>query len=239
MRGFALLAVVTVLTALASPPALGGTWYVPFGGQVPGGFDHIQILMAYPYEFDSPAMSAFCGPSPVGEDWSQTFLNDNRDFATADGPSPGDEAIHFAIWIGGDRLVDRPAFHFQTYLGETRVGNADVICWGPEELDWMVAPGTWTQNSPIPPWLPGDADRDTDVDIYDIINHWQPNYTGPGATGKEWEDGDWDGDGDVDIFDALNCWQVNYTGPHTPEPATIALTALGAAAVMAARRRNR
>ena len=233
-----LLLGVTVLAALGAQPAQGGTWYIPASELVPGGFDHIQLLMCYPYAFDSLALTAFCGPAPGSESWTQTFINDNRDFATADGPSPGNEKLYFAIYIDGDRMTDRPAFHFQTYLGETRVDNADYICWGPGEMDWMVGPGTWTQNTPIPPFRPGDADRDTDVDIYDILNAWQPNYTGPGAAGKLWEQGDWDGDGDVDIFDILNCWQPNYTGPHAPEPATLCLLALGVGAVLARKRRT-
>lgn len=265
MKCLTLVACISLCMPLSLQPALGGTWYVPMKEQVLGGFDHIQIRMCYPYQFDSPAMSAFCGPSPVGEQWSQTFLNQTGVFATADGPDPGDEAIHFSIWIAGDRETDRPAFQFQAYSGETRVDNADIICFGSGEMDWMVAPGTWTQNSPIPPWIPGDANLTADVDLLDltiVANNWSQG-------GRSWEEGDFNGDGWVDLMDLTllaNNWLVGGcagpgpaeaqfadpaglviggrqheggAGPAVPEPGTIALLALGGSAVLFGRRRAR
>ncbi|OPX24354.1 MAG: hypothetical protein B1H04_02290 [Planctomycetales bacterium 4484_123] len=233
MRGYVSGCTVVLVAIFLVQPVGAGQWYVPIQEQVPGGFDHIQIRMAYPYQFDSPAMSAFVGPSPVGEQWAQTFLNESHVFATADGPNPGSETISFAVWVVGDRQVDRPAFHYQAYRGQTLVDTADIICWGPGELDWMVAPGTWKIRRPVPPWIPGDANRDCEVGIADV-GILADNY---GRTGADWGDGDFTGDGLVGIAD-LGVLADNYgTGPIVadqplPEPGTLMLVAMGLAAVL-------
>ena len=207
--------------------------------------------MCYPYQFDSLAMSAFCGPSPVGELWSQTFIDDNYKFATADGPNPGDDAIHFSIWIAGDPETDRPAFQFQVYKGGMLVDNADLICFGPGERDWMVAPGTWTQSNPIPPWLPGDANLDAFRDGGDYTI-WADNYgttDAPPWSQGGWAVGNFNEDTMVDGGD-YTIWADNYTGAvcgrgagyadtTVPEPGAMTLTFLGMCAVMTIRRRAR
>jgi len=222
-----------------SPAAGAGTWYVPMEEQVPGGFDHIQILMGYPYEFDSPVMSAFCGPSPVGEDWSQTFLNDKHNFATADGPNTGDDAIHFSIWVGGDPQVDHPVFHFQAYRDGVRVDNADIYCLGPGELDWMVAFGTWGQTTPIPPFPPGDTDDDCDVDLDDLFAVRNNFGMSTGATRAQGDVAPYpDGDGAVDLDDLFMIRNNFGAGlaAAVPEPATLSLLCVGALALLRRRR---
>ncbi|MCG3178538.1 MAG: hypothetical protein BIFFINMI_00866 [Phycisphaerae bacterium] len=258
-----------VLAFLKSAPA--DIWSVPMIDSPGGTFDHIQVLMAPGYHLDAPALLAFGGldgsgdPSAAAESWAQTFLNDDRTFAAADGPSDGYAFLAFAIAVDGNRLIDRPLFHYQTYLSGVLVGNWDVKCVGAGELDWTISAGTWGANRAFPPWLPGDSDMDTDVDIHDYSD-WQQNYTGPGATGKLWEEGDWDGDGDVDIHD-FSLWQQNYTGPGgpalgqstaimgfgygavaalppassmaVPEPASLSILSAGAVAVLTGMRRKR
>ena len=236
----AALAFALIVMGLA-PCVSGDTWYVPIVERVPGGFDHIQILMAYPYRFDSPAMSAFGGPSPVGEQWSQTSLDPGRELATADGPSPGSVAISFAVWIGGDRQVDRPVFHFQAYRDEVRVDNADLICFGPGELDWMVAFGTWDCTRRICCRWPGDANEDGKTDYRDlgILATYYDTQSG-----ANWGIGDFNGDGRVDYRD-LGLLATNYdtVGPcpaaAVPEPGCLGLLALGMAALRARRRKTR
>jgi hypothetical protein len=202
--------------------------------QVSDGFDHIQILMAYPYQFDVPAMSLFQGPSPIGEEWSMTFMSLSQTFAAASGPNPGNETIHFDIWVAGDRQADRPAFHFQTYRNGVRVDNADIICFGPGELDWMVAPGTCALDQPLTTCIPGDANFDgmvTDAD-YTI---WADNY---GHSPADCSLGSWNDDGITTDAD-YTIWADNYGYgvAAVSEPASLAL--LLPAAAWALRRRRR
>ncbi len=74
----------------------------------------------------------------------------------------------------------------------------------------------------------GDADGDGDVDAFDL-GIWQTQF---GMTG-EGLSADFDMDGDVDAFD-LGLWQTNFgTGLEAavPEPASLGILALGAAAL--------
>jgi hypothetical protein len=200
--------------------------------QLPGGFDHIQILASSPYEFDGPAMSAFFGEDPqgglvaAGEQWGQMFVTDQRDFASATGPNLGDDTLFFDVWMAGDRLVDRPAFHYQTYREGELVGNWDLQCIGPGDQDWVVESGTWTIDQPFLYWPPGDADLDGDVDLDDFVL-LKINF----GTGSTWGQGDFDGDGNVDLDDFV-ILKNNFGTTTLPEPTTLALLGIGAAALV-------
>jgi len=77
--------------------------------------------------------------------------------------------------------------------------------------------------------VPGDADGDGDVDAFDL-GIWQTQF------GMEGDDlsADFDMDGDVDGFD-LGLWQTNFGAgvddSAVPEPATLALLAVGCVAI--------
>lgn len=237
LKRLTLMICVSVLLAAAPCSLKAGMWYIPMAEQVPGGFDHIQLLMAHPYQFDSPVMWPFFGSDPLGpgEDWSQTFLNDKRTFAAADGPDMGDDTLYFSIWIAGDYLTDHPAFHYQAYKGQQLVVNADIYHTGPGEQNWAVTFGTWKQSSPIPPFVPGDTDRNTVVDIIDLTAlaaNW--STLSPGE--KTWEQGDFNDDHLVDIIDltglAANWSTMVGSPPPVPEPTTMVVLALGAVALM-------
>jgi len=232
MKRAALAGYICLVVAAAAQVAPAGTWYVPMWEQVPGGFDRVQIRMLYPYEFDSPTMSAFfTEPAGPGEQWSQTFINASQTTATADGPDIGDDDFYFAIWIGGDRQVDRPAFHYQAYKGDTLVDNADIICFGAGDEDWMVAPGTWIQHKPF---LLGDMDGSGAVNNNDIMPfvlaltnraQYLIDYPGidPDVVGDI--DGDrWLNNNDITPFVEL---LTTYVPQAVPEPATLALLCLG------------
>ncbi|MHB1037520.1 MAG: dockerin type I domain-containing protein [Pirellulales bacterium] len=81
---------------------------------------------------------------------------------------------------------------------------------------------------------PGDADRDGDVDIFDVAV-LQANYgTASGAT---WTEGDFDGNGSVDIFDVA-LMQPNYghgtssSPAAVPEPSSVMLAVTGLACLV-------
>ncbi len=229
-------ALLVLAAALGATPAAADSfgWYVPVGEQVPGGFDYIQIQMIYPYTFSAPAISAFTGPASQADQWSQSYLSESLVFAAASGPNVGDATLNFTIWIGGDREVDRPAFHFQAYRNGVMVDNADFICFGPGEMDWMVGPGTWTARAPRPPFIPGDANCDgrvNDQDLNLLLAHWGA------APEASWGQGDFTGEGRVDDAD-LNILLANWgagVGSAVPEPASLSLLLLGLPAL--ARRR--
>ena len=78
--------------------------------------------------------------------------------------------------------------------------------------------------------IPGDADKDGDVDD-DDLSILLANWTGAGGTGTTWETGDFDGNGAVSDVD-LSLLLANWTGfgRQVPEPGTAWLL-LGAAAM--------
>jgi endonuclease/exonuclease/phosphatase family metal-dependent hydrolase len=85
-----------------------------------------------------------------------------------------------------------------------------------------------------PAQLPGDADRDGDVDFWDYVTA-KDSF---GKAGRYWEDGDFDGDGDVDFLDYATLKRSYGTRASSevgerdtsavPEPAVFALLAAGA-----------
>ena len=80
---------------------------------------------------------------------------------------------------------------------------------------------------------PGDATGEGDVDIVDLDivgANW-------GKSDMSWDEGSFDGDGAVDIVD-LDILGANWgSSAPIPEPATMALLAMGAVAVLRKRRR--
>ena len=225
--------IMLLALCLAACPAGAGMWYIPIAERVVGGFDHIQLSMAYPYHFADEAMIAFSG-SPAGEQWSQTYINNDSTLVAADGPNLGTADLFFSIVLAGDRQFDRPTFHFQAYRDGRMVDNADFICFGPGEMDWMVTYGTWQVRRVMPPLLMGDANYDGFVDDDDLsllLANWKGGDMG-------WGRGDFNASQDVDDDD-LSLLLANWTGspPVVPEPATAGLLVLGAAAIL--RRKQR
>ena len=82
----------------------------------------------------------------------------------------------------------------------------------------------------------GDANLDAAVNVFDLAilgNHY-------GAAGRVWTDGDFTGEGEVDVFDLAilgNNYGRTAAGEPIPEPAALALLAVGALALVRRRRR--
>jgi len=228
--------------------ATASVWYIPFAEQVSCGFDHIQILMCYPYFLAPPGVDPIFTVtptgeySPIGEDWSVSFIDPYMDFISLDGPDTGDCTLYFSLWLEGDPSVDRPAMTFQAYREGIMVDNADVYAWGPGETDWAVAPGTWLVRREMPPYLAGDANRNGVVSVGDLAimaGHWN-------QTGKFWAHGDFTGNGTVSLGDlavmAGNWANDSYQHPlpapplgEAPEPTCLSI--LGVGLILLGRRR--
>jgi uncharacterized lipoprotein YddW (UPF0748 family) len=122
-------------------------------------------------------------------------------------------------WVTGDGTITGPTITIDSifFYGD---GNATIY------LDSV----THNPNGPIAALIPGDFDRDGDVDGDDLAQ-WQGDF-------GENDESDADGDGDSDGRDFI-IWQRNFTGslPLTatatsiPEPTSLALTLLIFAAV--------
>jgi sugar lactone lactonase YvrE len=84
----------------------------------------------------------------------------------------------------------------------------------------------------------GDANLDGKVDVFDLAI-LANNYGVPGP--KEWTDADFTGEGDVDVYDLAalaNNYGLGTAGTTIPEPATLALLAIGAGAGVRRRARH-
>ena len=92
--------------------------------------------------------------------------------------------------------------------------------------------------------IPGDANGDGKVDGSDLAI-WQQNYDPLGTVANTFEMGDWNCDGKIDGSD-LAIWQQNYdplgvtAGPvaAVPEPASLALMAVGGVLMFIRQRRR-
>jgi len=145
--------------------------------------------------------------------------------------------------LDGDEAFETDAGDQYAYEA-TPAHLAPLVGGGRHTISVLVTDGEGlsdTHETLLTIMIHGDANIDGFVDDDDLAVLLS-NWTGPLGTGRTWETGDFDADGDVSDDD-LAILLGNWTGaPPTsaaavPEPATLALLALGGLAVMRHRRR--
>ena len=139
------------------------------------------------------------------------------------------------------RIEFDPSIEFLIRLNR-ETGQQEPVFLQDHALDLLLPGGTGDLfgYGLFPLLAPGDANTDGVVDD-DDLSLLLANWTGVGGTGSTWRTGDFDGNGAVSDSD-LSLLLAHWTGPLDgviPEPATVAILAVGVLAVGRDRRRAR
>ena len=142
------------------------------------------------------------------------------------------------FWL--DAFVPAPGASFQVLTWGTRAGTFADLTGRHAGLGRFVDPVYGAADLTLLAWQAdaGDTDGDHDVDATDLASlglAWDPSAKNPG---NDWTNGDFDDDGDVDATDLAAIglgWNPSGGAAPIPEPVTLALVALGAAAMITRR----
>ena len=169
------------------------------------------------------------------------FLGESVTLDAGGSMDPNLDIVSYRWDLDGDEAFETDAgdqFTFEATPGYL----ASLIGGGHHTISVLVTDGEGlsdTDETLLTIMTYGDANIDGYVDDWDLA--WLLSYwTGPLGTGGTWQTGDFDGDGSVSQDD-LAILLANWTGSPPagatiPEPATLALLALGGLAVL--RRRS-